>query len=247
MKLIIDIGNSFAKIAVFKGDNIILLKTTGINCHRNVEEIIIENNISSAIISSVSHNAEKIKQVLLSAKINFIELHHNTLVPFVNRYDSPATLGKDRIAIAAAAVSMYPDNNVLVIDAGTCITYDFVNKNGEYIGGAISPGLYLRLKALNTFTSRLPLLEMPPPEMDIDLLGRNTNDSILSGVFCAAQSEIQAIISRYQQQYSPLITVISGGDYKYFEKLLKSNIFATPNVVVLGLKKILDFNENRKD
>lgn len=225
-----------------------LLKTTGIICHSSVEDLIRENkNISSAIISSVSHSAEKIIQVLLSAKINFTELHHNTSVPFVNLYGSPDTLGKDRIAIAAAAVSMYPGKNVLVIDAGTCITYDFVNKDSEYIGGAISPGLYLRLKALNTFTSRLPLLKMPPSEMEIDLIGKNTNDSILSGVFCAALSEIEAIINRYEQQYSPLITIISGGDYKYFEKLLKSNIFATPNVVVLGLKKILDFNENRKD
>ncbi len=202
------------------------------------------DGVTSAIISSVSVDTAVIKEQLTKKGIKVLELHQNTPLPYINKYSTPNSLGKDRIAIAAAAVLLHPGKDVLIIDAGTCITYDFVNKRNEYIGGSISPGLSMRLKSLNTFTSRLPLLNMPDVGKDIALIGDSTENSMLSGVFHSAFLEVEAVINQYKRLYSSLITVISGGDYKYFEKLVKSNIFATPNVVVLGLKKILDFNED---
>ena len=173
----------------------------------------------------------------------FIELNHSTPVPFINSYTTPDTLGKDRIAIASAATKKYPGENVLIIDTGTSITYDFVTSNKEYLGGSISPGLNMRFKALHNFTHRLPLINLPDPDTEINLVGDSTESSILTGVVNGLIAEVENIIVQYNTKFSPLILVISGGDYKYFEKLVKSNIFAAPNIVVYGLKCILDFNE----
>ena len=184
-------------MAVFDDDRIVDLHVVDndglgdiIAKHKNYD------HITSAIISSVSLDPVKVKNELSNDGINVIELHHSTPVPFVNKYSTPESLGKDRIAIAAAA-TLYPGMNVLTIDAGTCITYDFVNKNNEFLGGGISPGLKMRLQSLNTFTSRLPLLEMPNAGKKINLIGDTTQNSILSGVFCAAILEIEAVINQY--------------------------------------------------
>jgi len=162
----------------------------------------------------------------------FVELNHSTPVPFINKYRTPETLGKDRIAIASAAVQLFPNENVLVIDTGTSITYDLVTSKEEYIGGGISPGLNMRFKALHNFTHRLPLVKMQDAEAKINLVGDSTETSILSGVVVGAKAEVENIINQYCSLYSSLKIIISGGDHKYFEKLLKSNIFAAPNIVV---------------
>lgn len=243
MKLVIDIGNSFAKLAVFKDDEIVDLKTIE-DVTINVLKETLNNypQIVSSILSSVAEHDFLLNEFLMQRGF-FIELNHSTPVPFINSYATPDTLGKDRIAIASAATQKYPDENVLIIDTGTSITYDLVLSNREYIGGGISPGLNMRLKALNNFTHQLPLISLPDPDTEINLVGDSTESSILTGVVNGLIAEVENIVVQYNTKFSPLKVVISGGHYKYFVKLVKSNIFAAPNIVVHGLKCILDFNE----
>lgn len=243
LKLVIDIGNTVTKIAVFDDDELIEFYTVYDNPAIKVKEILISfPEIKSSILSTVAGISTSLKKILQSTG-TFIELDNNTSVPFVNLYETPDTLGKDRIAIAVAAVSKFPCNNVLVIDVGTCITYDFINSNSEYLGGAISPGFALRFKSLYEFTHSLPLLKLPDTDKEIKLTGATTHESIFSGVIYGVKSEVEHIINQYKSLYPQLKVIISGGDHNYFDSLVKNDIFAAPNIVVYGLKKILDFNE----
>lgn len=243
LKLVIDIGNTATKIAVFDNDIIINLNVVDDNLYDTIQVTFSDfPKISSSILSSVSKFDSSIIE-LLATKGKVIELTHNTKIPFKNNYGTPETLGKDRIAIASAAVMQHFGKNVLIIDIGTCVTYDFINEKGEYIGGSISLGLIMRFKALHNYTHSLPLEILPDYNAEVNLIGNSTSTSILSGVIIGLQSEIENIINQYESLFTPLKIIISGGDYKYFEKLAKSNIFASPNIVVHGLKKILDFNE----
>jgi len=245
MKLIIDIGNSYAKIAVFERAEIVEMKVLEEIAFSHVEEMLNSySKINSAILSDVRSSSSEISN-LLSQRIFYIELDHLTRVPFTNLYQNPETLGKDRIACAAAAVKMYPGQNVLIIDAGTCITYDIVNSQSEYLGGAISPGINMRYKALHDFTGKLPLVKTTEDKIP-ELIGNTTNNSIYAGVQKAVLLEVDAMIDEYQSRFQSLKIILSGGDYFYFDKNLKSNIFATPNIVLKGLWEILDFNEDSK-
>ncbi|MFK5855975.1 MAG: type III pantothenate kinase [Bacteroidota bacterium] len=243
MKLIVDIGNTLSKLAIFDKDIIVSFNTIK---NVTVEDLVKVTNdfpkISSSILSSVALHDYKLNDYLLKRGF-FIELDHTTPVPFNNKYGTPSTLGKDRIAIATAATTLYPNENILIIDTGTSVTFDIVTINKEYLGGSISPGLSMRLQALHNFTHKLPLIKLPKSATKIALIGDSTEASILSGVINGLTAEIESIINQYSTMFSPLKIVISGGDYKYFEKLVKSNIFAAPNIVVTGLKCILDFNE----
>jgi len=244
MKLIIDIGNTFVKIAVFDKKQLLDIYT--------LEDLSIEKissiekkypKISSAIVSSVKSYDISVKKYL-QEKYFFIELNDSTGLPIGSDYKTPKTLGNDRIAAVTAAFDLYPQSNVLVIDAGTCITYDLINDKGVYSGGSISPGIEMRFKALNSFTAKLPLLKFK--EIDY-LTGITTEQSILSGVINGVCAEIDGIIASYQKNYENLTIILSGGDYIYFDKRLKNNIFALPNIVLQGLNIILDFNDKKLD
>ncbi len=243
LKLIIDIGNTRSKVAVFSDDHpeeVTVCETLSVNC---LDKMVKKYPaIRSAILSAVKDYPEAVDRYL-EARFYFLKLNEKTPLPIKILYKTPRLLGKDRIALAVAARSVFPGQNVLVIDAGTTITYDFVNEEGEYPGGAISPGIRMRLKALHTFTGKLPLIEaddtMP------DWVGNDTPGAILSGVLNGVVAEVQAFIDAYRKRFSPLQIVLSGGDEKYFDKRLKNNIFAHPNFVLTGLKEILDFNEEK--
>ncbi|WP_028890538.1 type III pantothenate kinase [Tenacibaculum sp. 47A_GOM-205m] len=239
MYLIIDAGNTRVKVAVFEIDTLkevfVFEKT---NIIPELEKIISKYSISNSIVSSVTTFSEKVK-TRVEALLNPVFLNSETKVPFVNKYKTPKTLGVDRIALASAAVKMYPNKNVLVLDAGTCITYDFVTKKGEYLGGAISPGIQMRYKALHEFTAKLPLLE--PSKLE-SFIGVDTNTSIHSGVINGISKEIDGIIKQYQKKYSDLTVVLTGGDTYFLSKQLKSVIFAHPNFVLEGLHTILTHN-----
>jgi type III pantothenate kinase len=171
-------------------------------------------------------------------------LNRDTQIPLKNAYKTPETLGKDRIAAAVAAWHEFPGKDLLVIDAGTAITMDMVTKPGEFLGGAIAPGIDLRFKALHTFTGRLPLIK----RKNINYLtGTSTEESINSGVINGIAAEIDGIIDKYKILYPDLITIFGGGDSKFLHKRLKNSIFALPNPVVNGLHTILNYNiENNK-
>ena len=242
MKLIIDIGNTLVKTAIFDGDKIVELVTSENGLDETLEKVTAEySDITSGIVSSVRHYDDSIIGTLLPG-VTMIRLSHKTPLPFKNNYLTPETLGRDRIAAAAAAVHLFPGENVLVIDAGTCITYDIVTSDREYLGGAISPGLKMRFDAMHTFTGKLPLVN-PDVLSDIELVGKSTRESLLSGGQLGILLEVTGMIEAFKVKFGNLKTVIGGGDYNYFDKYLKNNIFAAPNLVLTGLKKILDFNE----
>jgi len=243
MKLVIDSGNTLVKLAVFNGSQIVeLLKTPDLSIQTIAQLLDKYKNINSAIFSSVRENTQELEN-FLDQKVHFISLDGKTLLPYKNNYTTPETLGKDRIAAVAGAQNLFPTNNVLVIDAGTSITYDLLTSDGEYMGGGISPGMQMRFDALNTFTSKLPLIKAEY-DKDITLIGNTTSKAILSGVQNGVLQEVDGIIEEYKADFSSLKIVICGGDNKYFDKYLKNNIFAAPNLVLQGLIKILQFNEN---
>ncbi|MEE3999745.1 type III pantothenate kinase [Tenacibaculum sp. FZY0031] len=239
MYLIIDVGNTRVKVAVFEIDTV---KEVVVFEKENIisalKKIISSFPISKSIVSSVANFSEKEMQEMEKLLHPFF-LDSNTKVPFKNLYKTPKTLGVDRIALASAAIKKYPNRNVLVLDAGTCITYDFINEKGEYLGGAISPGIAMRYKALHTFTSKLPLLEANEVE---NFIGVDTQSSMHSGVINGICNEIDGIIAQYQKKYPDLTVVLTGGDTYFLSKQLKSVIFAHPNFVLEGLHTILIHN-----
>ncbi|MEN8776864.1 MAG: type III pantothenate kinase [Polaribacter sp.] len=242
MNLIVDIGNTRVKAAVFKGDN--LLELLVFDKEKIISEIkknIKIKSISHVILSNVaSISLQKIEQLQKMATVMVVS--SNLKIPFINLYQTPKTLGVDRIALVAAAVKQFANKNVLVIDAGTCITFDFVNSNLEYLGGAISPGIKMRYKALQKFTANLPLLYSE--KLD-SFIGKNTHESIISGVLNGVTNEIEGVISQYEEKFSDLTIVLTGGDTNFLSKQLKSSIFANQNFLLQGLNEILKLNTSK--
>ena len=239
MHLIIDIGNTRIKIAVFNNSELIYNEViTEKNLLHTAIVLIEKYNCTSGIISSVG-NVKKNEIEEIKSKIKLIELNSDTKIPFKNNYSTPKTLGVDRIALVSAAVSKFKNKNVLIIDAGTCITYDFVNSFKCYFGGAISPGLKMRYKALNMFTKKLPLIE---PNFSIELIGNSTESSIHSGVINGIINEIDGSIFDYRKKNRDLTVVLTGGDAKFLSNKLKNSIFANPNFLLEGLNTILTYN-----
>ncbi|RUA23861.1 MAG: pantothenate kinase [Bacteroidetes bacterium] len=242
MRLILDFGNTFQKCAIFDDKELIVLKRFE-NIHLNdLKKLVSEYpKVKSAILSSVIDHDPEIIQWLKSSFV-FIELNSTTPIPITNAYKTPETLGKDRLSAAIGAASIFPNQNVLSIDTGTAIKFDMVTKEGKYLGGSISPGLYLRFKALHTFTDKLPLVSYNNIH---ELIGNNTQSSILSGVMNGAIAEINGLITLYKQQFTHLKIVFTGGESIYFVKSIKSDIFVDSNLVVKGLNEILKFNEEK--
>ena len=241
LKLIVDIGNTLTKLALFEDDVLTDVRVTDQPDSRFFEDLVNHHpDIQATVLSAVRDYPAEIDS-LLSRQGYYLKLSAATPLPFVNKYKTPETLGKDRIAIVAAAQHRFPEQNVLAIDAGTTVTYDFINSAGEYLGGSISPGLRMRFQALHNYTDKLPLIELK--DDPVELTGDSTESAILSGVLNGMTEEIKGVIEQYRQKFDSLKIIFGGGDYKYFDKRLKNNIFASPNIVLQGLKVILDFNE----
>lgn len=238
MNLIIDVGNTNVKLAVFQKESIkenyIIKKRSLISTIKKVLKKYPK--INNALVSSVG---EFDVTTLSELDLDFLKLDFKTEVPFKNLYETPETLGVDRIALVSASVKHFPESNVLIIDAGTCITYDFINNKNEYLGGAISPGLEVRYKSLNNLTANLPLLDVKIPKK---IIGQNTEFSIHSGVVNGILMEIEGVIESYRQNFKDLTVILTGGDAKFLSKQLKSSIFAHSNFLLEGLNYILDYN-----
>lgn len=239
-KLILDFGNTLKKAAVFQDNKMIELRSTDGDIVQILEDFKRQYpNLRSAILSSVVKIDLHLTHYLKS-NFKFLLFDHQSKIPIKNSYSTPETLGKDRLAAAVGAHLLYPDDNVLVIDAGSSITYEIKTGDGVYQGGAISPGIQMRAKALNQFTHQLPKVQ---PTSGIPLLGHDTNSSLLSGIVNGAIAELGAMIDAFQNQYDGLKIILTGGDVFYFEKSLKYDIFASENLVLQGLNYILDYNE----
>lgn len=236
MQLIIDVGNTRIKMAVFDGDHMVVKMTTSLTHFvESLGSFIGDYPIKKAIISSVGRLS---KEQSRSVQLRFptVLLSHTTLLPFINDYATPETLGVDRMALVAAFAKAYPEKNGLIIDAGTCITYDFINASGHYKGGAISPGIQLRYQALHTLTANLPLLEAEMPEA---IVGDRTETAIHSGVMIGIVKEIDGIIDEYQSDFNVDTVILTGGDAEILSKRLKNSIFAHSNFLMEGLNYIL--------
>lgn len=199
--------------------------------------------LSQAILSSVKPVDDELLQFLSGNFDLFIELDHQTEIPIKNRYETPETLGKDRLAAAVGANELFPDQNILIIDAGTAITYDLVSEKNEFIGGNISPGLQMRFKALNQFTGKLPLVSHSD---EFQPVGRNTTDAIRAGVQNGILYEIAQTIELFNKNYQNLQIVMTGGDSIFFDKKLNYTIFVHFNITLIGLNRILEYNAKNK-
>lgn len=238
MNLCIDQGNTRAKIALFEGDELMDIQQMEVLDTHFLESYFEENEIKKTILSTVKPIDSKAID-FLEGSCEFVEFTHETKIPVENLYETPETLGKDRLAGIVGAYSLLPENDVLVIDAGTAVTYDFISADAKYHGGTIAPGLSMRLSALNHFTDKLPLV---PVEGAHPLLGKTTEEAIRSGVVNGMIFEMEQYIFSLQEKYPNLITFLTGGDCFFFEQRLKSRIFANENLVLIGLNKILMTN-----
>ena len=241
MNLIVDVGNTYVKLAVFQEHKLLWQQKLVPEDFPELVKKVFKDypDIQTAIISSVG----VLDQIYISLLTVFVEVHllsHSTNIPFKNSYATPQTLGMDRVALTTAAFYHNPDANTLVIDAGTCITYDMINDYGEYLGGAISPGLRMRYKALHEHTSKLPLLK---PENFHDIIGNSTDASIHSGVLNGICTEIDGVIGQYQSRFEDLTVILTGGDAQILSKRLKNTIFAHSNFLLKGLNYLLEYNK----
>ena len=238
MNLIIDIGNTRVKAALFKGDELVELKIYSF-LNQLISDDLFIKQANNALIGTVVDDLES-QIAQLNKIIPTTVFTATTKMPLTNLYKSVSTLGSDRTSASVGAYYLYPNSNVLVIDAGTCIKYNFTNSKNEYLGGGISPGIEMKFKAVQHFTSRLPLIEFN--RSFTDLIGTSTETSILSGILNGTVAEIDGVIDQYKLQFPDVICVLTGGDSEYLAKRLKNTIFAYQNLVLKGLNHILNYN-----
>ncbi len=239
MILAVDVGNTRIKAAVFEDSTLletfVVMKT---ELQKSIQSILKKHqNISHLVVSSVSDvEKQAFTEFKDSIYIHFVT--HEDSFPFVNCYETPQTLGIDRMVLAAGATLQFPNQNRLVIDAGTCVTYDFIDENDNYLGGAISPGLRLRYEALHNHTAKLPLLNLENPKQ---FIANSTSESIHSGVVNGLVYEIEGFINQYKEQYSNFIIILTGGDSEFLAKRLKNTIFANSNFLLESLNQTFQY------
>ena len=238
MNLIIDIGNTSTKLAVFKGSKkISVSRINDLSCVE-FEKKLSDKRIRKVIVSSVKKLPHFITDLLVS-HIPFVHiLSYKSKLPFTIEYETPESLGADRIAGVAGAYNLFPAENILIIDAGTAITYDFL-KGTVYKGGNISPGIEMRFKALHKFTSRLPLLSV---RENYTFPGLNTNDAILAGVLNGSIYEINEYIRTFEKKHKNCKIILTGGDSGYLNDKLTHQVTYMPEIVIDGLNYILEYN-----
>ena len=238
MNLVLDIGNSYIKIALFEKSELIQKFQFSDNFEKNILDTLSNYEIKYSIISNVGKIENTIIE-LLNNTTNLLFLSNQLKFPFKNLYNSKNTLGQDRLALVSAAAFKFPKDNVLIIDAGSCITYDFKNFKNEYLGGGISPGISMRFKSLNSFTTNLPLISSTN---SFKLVGDTTKNSLISGVMNGTVSEINGIIKQYFKEFKNIKIILTGGDSNFLRKRIKNSIFADQNFLLKGLNKLLEDN-----
>lgn len=240
MNLVIDIGNTTAKIAVFDSQEPVEVVHTSNRTLSSLTGIAGKYPIKRGIVSSVITLTEEAKTTLANIGIPLLFFTPETPIPITNLYETPQTLGSDRLAAVVAANDMHPGHDALVIDAGTCITYDFIDAAGNYRGGNISPGVDMRLKALHTFTDKLPLISA---EGKCQSWGSTTEGAIRSGVIRGIEMEMSGYIIETSQKHPDLYVFLTGGNNFSFDMKIKNTIFADKYLVLKGLNRILNYNE----
>lgn len=240
MNLVIDIGNTFGKMVVYSGSRVVFsTKVASASMAKTLEGLFLEYpTIGHCILCVVGHLDLEV-QSFLKKHTQLVQVSAQIKLPFKNVYKTPETLGADRMALVAAAAFKFPNANCLVVDAGSCITYDFLSANGFYKGGGISPGLQMRFKAMHEHTKMLPLLQAK--EIDYSL-GTSTEESLLAGAINGVVYEMDGWCNSLRAQYKDLKVVLTGGDAQFLSKRLKNTIFTHSNFLAEGLRLLLDYN-----
>jgi type III pantothenate kinase len=239
MNLCIDQGNSSTKVGIFNQYELIESFSYEHFGKAELSGLSDKFSLSGCIISSVISDNEKLINELKCKFQIFIELSHTTAIPIENKYLTPETLGKDRLAAVIGAAGLKPGHDILVIDAGTAITYDFIDSTQHYHGGNIAPGINLRLRSLHEYTQKLPAIE---PKVESPFIGNTTESAMLSGALYGIVFEIDGYIEALKIKYPQLSTFLTGGSTFYFDTKLKNAIFAERNLVLIGLNRILLYN-----
>ncbi|MBS1917937.1 MAG: type III pantothenate kinase [Bacteroidetes bacterium] len=237
--LCFDFGNTRLKCAVFFEKDLKEEIILGNDYEETIQQLIKKYNPQKSILSSVINHNNSVEKIL-AQHTHFHKLNHTSKIPFTTPVGKPETIGADRLALVAAAVDLFPKKNNLVIGLGTAITYNFVNKYNEFLGGGISPGMEMRFKSLHQFTALLPHVKA---DWNFPLVGYDTRTNILSGVIIGMAKEIDGIIEEYEEKYSNFNVLLSGGDTRYFSRHLKKKIFADPHLIFKGLLAISEFNQ----
>jgi len=234
----IDIGNTRIKLALFEEDTL-SKKVIWLDWSiAKLEKWTYNHFVKKIILSSVKPVSKEMLEYL-NSQFDFLELTAETPIPICNKYKTPKTLGKDRLAAVIGAFRLFPKQTCLVIDAGTCITYDLLTAEGDYLGGNIAPGIGLRLRAMNEFTAKLPLIERGKQEK---IWGESTETALRNGGQFGAVYEMEGYIQTCIEKFGHLTVVITGGDADFFVKAVKTRIFAYPNLVEEGLIEIWNYN-----
>lgn len=236
--LCLDFGNTRLKLALFDNDalkDVIVLRE---DAHDHVKEIIAQHKPQQSILSSVVAHDPAI-ETLLQGETNFHKLTHLSRLPFSIPVGKPATMGADRIAIAAASVFLFPKQNNLAVGLGTCITFNFINQQDEFMGGSISPGMEMRFRSMHEYTAKLPLAEA---HWNVPLVGYDTATNLQSGVVLGMAKEIDGIVDLYREKYGNFNALLTGGDTTLFGPYLKNKIFADPHLIFKGLYAISRYN-----
>lgn len=242
INLVIDIGNTRAKAGVFRNGELQYREAREKWEIDDFMALATNHNVQNVILSTVAGAVSGLLQETLSSRFFFLELNAATPLPIANHYRTPETLGKDRLAAVAGAYALFPGQPCLVVDAGTCITYDLLSSEGVYLGGNIAPGIAMRLKAMHTFTARLPLVETGPLD---NWVGDSTETALRNGAQLGVLLEAEGYIRYGHSRFGALRAIFTGGDADFFAKSLKSEIFVNHNLVLIGLDQILNYNVKR--
>ncbi len=237
--LCFDFGNTRLKCAVFSGKEFLKEIVLDNDDERTIENLIEIYKPEKSILSSVVNHNPAIENILKKST-HFHKLDHQSKFPITTPVGKPDTIGADRLALVVAAVSLFPGKNNLVIGLGSAITYNFINKHNEFLGGGISPGMEMRFKSLHEFTAKLPLIKA---DWNFPLVGYDTRTNILSGVIIGMAKEIDGTIDAYIEKYHNFNVLLSGGDASYFTRYIKNKIFADPYLIYKGLYAISEFNQ----
>jgi type III pantothenate kinase len=243
MNLVVDIGNTRTKIAFFE-NNILLEKAILENgTLGELSTAISGQTVKGAILSMTGRDTEGVENYL-NQHFRFVKFDHTTPIPIKNKYKTPETLGKDRLAAVIAAKMMFPKDNCLVIDGGTCLTYNFVTANNLFIGGNITPGLTMRLKAMHHFTAKLPEIERHTEGVEIlDMIGTTTETAMRIGAQVGILAEVEGFVERFTRNFGKIKVILTGGDGEYLMKhVALSERYFERNLVLQGLNQILNFN-----
>jgi len=236
--LCFDFGNTRLKCAVFEDDalkDVLVLNNVD---ESTIQQMILDFKPKYSILASVINHNSAIENIL-AASTKFHKLNHESKLPFTTPVGKPETIGADRLALTAAAVHLHPNEHTLVIGLGSCITFNFINKFHQFLGGSISPGLEMRFRAMHEFTAKLPLVKA---DWNFPLVGYDTRTNLISGVILGMSKEIDGIVEEYELKYSNFNVLLTGGDMGFFAPHLKKKIFADPHLIYKGLYAISKTN-----